>query len=66
MNILIIQMHHMDPISTAYYLLANSSQKVCKIFSYVNGYKCRLNNKYLSILESFKVVILFKNDVQFY
>ena len=61
-----IQMCHIDLVSTAYYPLQTAVKTISKIWSYATGHKCRLSNKYLSILESFKAVILLKNDVQFY
>ena len=59
-------MCHMDLVSIAYYLLQTAAKTIGKIQSYVTGYKCRLSNKYLSILISFKVVILLKNGARFY
>ena len=43
---------------------ADSSYNISKIGWALTGYKFRLSSKSLSMLESFKVVNLLKNDAQ--
>ena len=57
-------MCHMDLILHCILSTADSSCNRSKISWAVTGYKFRLSNKSLSMLESFKVVNLLKNDVQ--
>ena len=57
-------MCHMDLVLHCILSTADSSHNSSKISWAVNGYKFRVSNKSLSIVASFTVVNLMKNDAQ--
>ena len=57
-------MSHMDLVLHCILSTADSCHNSSKISWAVTAYKFRLSNKSLSILASFKVVNLMKNDAQ--
>ena len=57
-------MCHMDLVLHCILSTADSSHNSSKISWAVTGYKFRSSNKSLSMLESFKIINLMKNDMQ--
>ena len=59
-------MCHMDLVHHCILSTADSSHNSSKMSWAVTGYKFRLSNKSLSMLESFEIINLMKNDAQFF